>query len=657
MWHVTAVAAVLAACVVGAFAPAPAGAALAGIEQVSLGTAGNGTHDAFPVGVSDDGSAVLFSTSEQLAVSDTDAARDLYARSGGQTVHVTDGDGALGNSGVTVSPGTRVSADGRRAFFATTEKLTADDADANETDIYMRDLVDATTTLVSKPANPNADSAEAVALDAISSDGGRVFFNTQEGLAASDTDGGAGNDIYVRDIPAATTTQVTPPGSGGFSATFAGATADGSRAFFVTQENLPPDSDGGFVDLYRHDLASGTITLISQGDPSLNTGFNVLSLAVAFSADGGRAFFATGEQLTSADTDLARTDVYLREGAATTQVSLGTAGGNGAFDSPSTGLLVSSADGRRLVFYTAERLEATDTDNQNDLYLWDNGAMRQISLGNLDDASTLPDSVQMTPDGQRVFFRTSESLEPADTDASADLYAWQNNNLTRLSLGSAGGNAAVDVDQGSSVSIDGGRLFFRTRETLEPTDGDGDRYDIYLRERDVTTQVSQGGNGPFDVTNAFASKDGGALVFETREQLASTDLDSFNDVYVGRIANPAPEPTEPTTDPETCRGKIATMVGTEGNDRIKGTKRQDVIVGLGGRDRVNAGKGNDTVCAGNGNDIVSGKAGNDRLFGEDGRDRLTGGDGRDLTNGGPGRDACNGGPSRDRARGCERGSG
>ena len=36
---------------------------------------------------------------------------------------------------------------------------------------------------------------------------------------------------------------------------------------------------------------------------------------------------------------------------------------------------------------------------------------------------------------------------------------------------------------------------------------------------------------------------------------------------------------------ETCKGRTATIVGTDGDDTIVGTEGDDVIVGLGGTDR------------------------------------------------------------------------
>jgi uncharacterized delta-60 repeat protein len=96
-----------------------------------------------------------------------------------------------------------------------------------------------------------------------------------------------------------------------------------------------------------------------------------------------------------------------------------------------------------------------------------------------------------------------------------------------------------------------------------------------------------------------------------------------------------------------CSGKLATLVGTRGKDRLRGSRRADVIVALGGNDSVKAGGGNDLVCGGSGNDKLAGEGGKDRLLGEAGRDTLGGGPGNDRLGGGAGNDRLGGGPGSD----------
>jgi len=97
-------------------------------------------------------------------------------------------------------------------------------------------------------------------------------------------------------------------------------------------------------------------------------------------------------------------------------------------------------------------------------------------------------------------------------------------------------------------------------------------------------------------------------------------------------------PVDPGTPAEQCDGRDATVVGTPGDDVLRGTARADVIVALGGDDKVKAGKGPDLVCGGDGDDKLAGDAGGDKLLGGGGDDRLIGGPGKDRLLGGPGKD-------------------
>lgn len=100
----------------------------------------------------------------------------------------------------------------------------------------------------------------------------------------------------------------------------------------------------------------------------------------------------------------------------------------------------------------------------------------------------------------------------------------------------------------------------------------------------------------------------------------------------------------------TCKGQVATIVGTNLPDAIVGTAGNDVIALLGGADQARAKAGNDLVCGGRGNDDLRGQTGKDKLFGEKGKDELNGGGGKgDLCNGGKGSDDAKGSCEKERS--------
>jgi Ca2+-binding RTX toxin-like protein len=71
-----------------------------------------------------------------------------------------------------------------------------------------------------------------------------------------------------------------------------------------------------------------------------------------------------------------------------------------------------------------------------------------------------------------------------------------------------------------------------------------------------------------------------------------------------------------------CSGRAATILGTEGRDKLDGTRGDDVIAGLGGDDRIAGLDGDDVVCGGPGDDELTSY--------DKGRDVLVGGAGDDF---------------------------
>jgi hypothetical protein len=122
------------------------------------------------------------------------------------------------------------------------------------------------------------------------------------------------------------------------------------------------------------------------------------------SADGTRVMLQTFEALVAADTD-ARMDLYERTGAATTLLSTGPSGGNGAFNVAFSAV---SQDGSRVFFRTAEPLVAADTDTTHDLYERANGVTTLTSTGPAGGSGSAVIFDAISPDWTSVLFDTAE---------------------------------------------------------------------------------------------------------------------------------------------------------------------------------------------------------------------------------------------------------
>jgi RTX calcium-binding nonapeptide repeat (4 copies) len=85
-----------------------------------------------------------------------------------------------------------------------------------------------------------------------------------------------------------------------------------------------------------------------------------------------------------------------------------------------------------------------------------------------------------------------------------------------------------------------------------------------------------------------------------------------------------------------CFDVTATIVGTNGDDKLHGTDGRDVIVGLGGNDTISGFGDADRIC---------GNGGDDKLVAGPGVDQVDGGAGRNVLKGGTGDDRLYGGPA------------
>ena len=146
----------------------------------------------------------------------------------------------------------------------------------------------------------------------------------------------------------------------------------------------------------------------------------------------------------------------------------------------------------------------------------------------------------------------------------------------------------------------------------------------------------------------------GDLDFSVTVRVPGQDVFGLDRDEDGRAceANGDPGPDVPRPTPHTCNGEVATLVGTAGDDVLRGTDGVDVIVGLGGDDRIYGYNGGDIICGGEGKDrifggkradIIFGGPGPDRINGDVGADQLTGDEGNDRILGGQGDDILDGG--------------
>jgi hypothetical protein len=247
---------------------------------------------------------------------------------------------------------------------------------------------------------------------------------------------------------------------------------------------------------------------------------------VGASTIGDRVFFQTAEKLVASDTD-SNIDVYERAGATTTLVSVGPTGGNAALDAEFDGL---SSDGTKVFFHTEESLVAADTDVNADIYQRSAGTTTILSQGPAGGNAAIDTFwVGNTADGSKVWFVAYEPLVAEDGDSGRkDIYQYQGGTVTLISTGpQTDGPYGADFE---AASTDGTKVFFHTQEALTNDDTDGNFQDLYRRSGSTTDLVSTGpvggGGGGWRALFGGISTDGNRAFFQTAEQLVSEDTDS-----------------------------------------------------------------------------------------------------------------------------------
>lgn len=396
------------------------------------GSCGNGEVGAsyVPAGVVPEGGKVFFTTDEALSSADQDGGFDIYQRDveTGTTTLVSTPDssctlaGCGGENKAALFLGTDETGD--KAFFKTSEQLVPEDVDT-EPDIYQRDLVGETTSLVTVagecpenlPAGQNCEPSYGGA----SPDGSHVFFETNERISPADTD--SSQDVYDWESSGTPTLVSIGPdgGNDSFIVTYSGSSADGKAVYFQTSEQLDATADTDEAqDVYQR--FEGTTTLVSAGEGG--RGNEAIPAKFEWAPSEGVepvVVFSTTEQLTAVDTDGSR-DVYERVGGVTKLVSTGPEGGNGEF---AANFVAASSDGSRIFFVTSERLVPQDTDSSPDVYMRTGSTTVLVSAGQINgNGSFSADLRAVSRAGDKAFFTTEERLTEGDIDAENDVYGW-----------------------------------------------------------------------------------------------------------------------------------------------------------------------------------------------------------------------------------------
>ena len=325
-----------------------------------------------------------------------------------------------------------LSASGRYVVFSS-EASNLIAGDTTTADVFIRDLVEGTTTRVSTGASGAGNGASDLA--SVSDDGRYVVFRSSaENLVADDNN--LFDDIFVKDMQTGTVTRVSvgdDESQSGFGGGVPSISGDGRYVLFTSASDglVSGDSDAN-SDVFRRDLQTGATELVSQGE----TDGVVFS---SMSSDGRYVAYHNG------------TELRLRDMVAGTTQTVVT-------DADVTSISV-SGNGQYVVFTAAAQHAGTDTNSSYDVYRFDRttSTIEHVSIGAAGAASNNHSlSTSVSDDGRYVAFASeANNLVAGDSDVNADIFIrdMQTGTTTKLDDTAGATNAFISGD-GSTVAFE-----------------------------------------------------------------------------------------------------------------------------------------------------------------------------------------------------------
>ncbi|NDG49070.1 MAG: calcium-binding protein, partial [Rhodospirillales bacterium] len=312
-------------------------------------------------------------------------------------------------------------------------------------------------------------------VDLSSSDGVYIVFST-DATNAFLADSNGVTDIWRQNGQSGALERV--------SCSIAGAPTDGASfspaisadgryvAFTSLGSNLTLNDGNGFADVFRKDMATGAVLIVSAAPDGLSA--NSVSFGPAISADGRYVvFLSAASNIVTDDTNYS-VDVFRKDMVTSKTLRVNLA----------------AADGRYVAFDSAAaNLTGSDSNNRDDVFVKDmlSGAVSRASEG--PNGESLTGGLEgilkpaISTDGRYVVFATSTAMVAGDSNGVADIYRKDllSGAILRVSTDSAGnqGNAAsFDAD----ISADGRYVAFDSAAANLTGSDSNNRDDVFVKD-------------------------------------------------------------------------------------------------------------------------------------------------------------------------------
>ena len=292
---------------------------------------------------------------------------------------------------------------------------------------------------------------------------------------------------------------VTYDVSKGAGAQYIGMTANGSKVFFISKEQLTPDDHDTSADLYMWSLATDQLTRLSSGsggtgdtdacNASWTSQCDVQAIKIngmitdtSIGSEDGSIYFYSPEQLDGEKGVAGGQNIYLYRAGAIHFVATAEAS-----------RMDVSPDGAHMAFVTNNRLTSYDNKEFGEMYSYEPATDKLICVscnptgepptGNAE--GSVKTGLFMSNDG-RTFFYTPDALVPKDTNKLHDVYEYADGRPQLITTGTGSHDHTLNQSGGTrsragfeGVSADGVNVYFATYETLVPSDENGEFVKLY----------------------------------------------------------------------------------------------------------------------------------------------------------------------------------
>jgi hypothetical protein len=365
---------------------------------------------------------------------------------------------------------------------------------------------------------------------AISADGRRVLFQANADGGQPDPAQEGLTELYDR-IEGTHTIEISAPAAGAKPANpspepaqFWTASSDGAQVFFTSSAELTTSSNTGpannSADLYRYDVTTGSLDdlTVDTNPLDVSSGAGVEGVLGA-SVDGSYIYFVANGQLINGQGIDGQPNMYVWHEDKSTHESqlafVATLSGSDANDwtaYPKELQSYVAPDGRHAAFMSVSSLTGYDNRDRNSHAADDEVYEYSAETHTLVCGSCNPDGEPpvggafigvtsrvhvlgstafhqprvLSDDGGRLFFSSSNPLDPHDTSSYAKVYEYEQNGVGScvaaggcrylISSGTSGEPGAEDGFLDADAT--GENVFFATLSRLAPTDQDN-LYDVY----------------------------------------------------------------------------------------------------------------------------------------------------------------------------------